>query len=146
MFYYHRQFSEVRTPELLAKLVDVVYSLGGSNRNSQSLAMPACSNSMSLGVSSSVLVITHEAILIASPSFIADLNCSHDGEIDDTRPLGELAIAMAEGGVLDGVKNVLHDNDNDDVESVTIADDSDDDIIGTTPVMGQRYTEYRSSS
>ncbi|RYR07857.1 hypothetical protein Ahy_B05g075333 [Arachis hypogaea] len=37
LFHCRRQFSEVRTPELLAKLVDVVSSTGGSNRNTQTL-------------------------------------------------------------------------------------------------------------
>ncbi|RYR34957.1 hypothetical protein Ahy_A10g050024 isoform B [Arachis hypogaea] len=46
LFHCRRQFFEVRTPELLAKLVDVVCSSGGSNRNPQPSAMASCSSSM----------------------------------------------------------------------------------------------------
>ncbi|RYR43170.1 hypothetical protein Ahy_A08g039602 [Arachis hypogaea] len=37
---------------------------------------------MSDGASSSVFVIAREAILVASPSFVTDLNCDGDGQID----------------------------------------------------------------
>ncbi|XP_015971197.1 uncharacterized protein LOC107494672 [Arachis duranensis] len=77
--------------------------------------MPACSSSVPLSALSSVSVIAHEAVLVASPPFATDLNRSRDGEISDTRSLGELAIAMA--------------------ESATIANDNDDDIVRTTPVV-----------
>ncbi|XP_057756557.1 uncharacterized protein LOC130975844 [Arachis stenosperma] len=40
MFLCRRQFPEVRTPELLARLVDVVSSSGGSNRNTNTIANP----------------------------------------------------------------------------------------------------------
>ncbi|RYQ85124.1 hypothetical protein Ahy_B10g104634 isoform B [Arachis hypogaea] len=145
LFHYHRQFSEVRTLELLAKLVDVVCSLGGLNRNPQPLAMASCSSSILVGVSASVPVIAPEVVLVASPSFAADLNRNCDGKIGDTRPFGELSIAMAstpdvvpifeQDGALDGVKDVLlEDYDDDDVESATIADDRDDDIARSNPV------------
>ncbi|QHN75764.1 Putative mutator sub-class protein [Arachis hypogaea] len=45
MFLCRRQFPEVRTPELLAKLVDVVSSSGGSNRNATTEAAAAGSSS-----------------------------------------------------------------------------------------------------
>ncbi|RYR20207.1 hypothetical protein Ahy_B03g065312 isoform E [Arachis hypogaea] len=45
LFHCRQQFPEVRTPELLAKLVDVVSSSGGSNRNPQAVATAACSTS-----------------------------------------------------------------------------------------------------
>ncbi|RYQ85125.1 hypothetical protein Ahy_B10g104634 isoform E [Arachis hypogaea] len=148
LFHYHRQFSEVRTLELLAKLVDVVCSLGGLNRNPQPLAMASCSSSILVGVSASVPVIAPEVVLVASPSFAADLNRNCDGKIGDTRPFGELSIAMAstpdvvpifeQDGALDGVKDVLlEDYDDDDVESATIADDRDDDIARSNPVGGR---------
>ncbi|RYQ87736.1 hypothetical protein Ahy_B09g095273 [Arachis hypogaea] len=105
--------------ELLAKLVDVVCSLGGSNHNPQSLAMPAASSLRPLGVSSYVPVIAPEAVLVAS-SFAADLNRNRDRE----------------GGALDGVKDVLRDDDDDDMEPATIADDSDDDIARSIPIEG----------
>ncbi|RYR46590.1 hypothetical protein Ahy_A07g032334 [Arachis hypogaea] len=95
---------------------------------------------MPLGASSSVPVITLEVVLIASPSFAANLNCNHDEEIGDTRPFSELAIAMAGTPVMDGapdgMEDVLQDDDGDDVEFATIADDSDDDIAMSIPAGG----------
>ncbi|XP_057733862.1 uncharacterized protein LOC130949047 [Arachis stenosperma] len=44
-FHYHRRFPEVRTPELLAKLVDVVFSSGSSNWIPLSSTMVAFSSS-----------------------------------------------------------------------------------------------------
>ncbi|RYQ85127.1 hypothetical protein Ahy_B10g104634 isoform C [Arachis hypogaea] len=134
LFHYHRQFSEVRTLELLAKLVDVVCSLGGLNRNPQPLAMASCSSSILVGVSASVPVIAPEVVLVASPSFAADLNRNCDGKIGtpDVVPIFE------QDGALDGVKDVLlEDYDDDDVESATIADDRDDDIARSNPVGGR---------
>ncbi|RYQ85128.1 hypothetical protein Ahy_B10g104634 isoform A [Arachis hypogaea] len=113
---------------------DVVCSLGGLNRNPQPLAMASCSSSILVGVSASVPVIAPEVVLVASPSFAADLNRNCDGKIGDTRPFGELSI----DGALDGVKDVLlEDYDDDDVESATIADDRDDDIARSNPVGGR---------
>ncbi|RYR61451.1 hypothetical protein Ahy_A04g018635 [Arachis hypogaea] len=54
MFHCRRQFPEVRTPKLLAKLVDVVSSSGGSNRNTNTLATVAGSSSRPAVASSSV--------------------------------------------------------------------------------------------
>ncbi|XP_016173649.1 uncharacterized protein LOC107616168 [Arachis ipaensis] len=58
LFHCRRQFPEVRTPELLAKLVDVVSSSGSSNKNPHSTGHPACSSSMPVGSSSVVLPAT----------------------------------------------------------------------------------------
>ncbi|RYR71736.1 hypothetical protein Ahy_A02g005964 isoform B [Arachis hypogaea] len=54
MFLCRRQFPEVRTPELLAKLVDVVSSSGGSNRNATIEAAAAGLSSRPAVASSSV--------------------------------------------------------------------------------------------
>ncbi|RYQ99805.1 hypothetical protein Ahy_B07g087811 [Arachis hypogaea] len=56
MFHCRQQFPEVRTPELLVKLVDVVSSSGGSNRNTPTLGMVAGSSSRPVGAYSSVPV------------------------------------------------------------------------------------------
>ncbi|RYQ87420.1 hypothetical protein Ahy_B09g094937 [Arachis hypogaea] len=145
LFHYRRQFPKVRTPELLAKLVDVIFSLGGSNRNLQPSITIACSRSMPVGASTSVSVIEPEAVLVASPSIVIDLNHTRDGKVGDTGPFSDVTIAMAgtpnvvpdfrQGGALDGVKDVLQD---DDVESTTIADDSNEDIASSTLVGGGR--------
>ncbi|RYR46127.1 hypothetical protein Ahy_A07g031875 [Arachis hypogaea] len=45
LFHCCRRFPEVGTPKLLAKLVDVVSSSGGSNRNPQAPTTAACSSS-----------------------------------------------------------------------------------------------------
>ncbi|RYR56723.1 hypothetical protein Ahy_A05g022408 [Arachis hypogaea] len=89
LFHCHLKFLEVRTLELLAKLVDVVSNSRGSNRNSQALTTAACSSSRPVGTSSFVPVITPEAMVVASPSFVADINRSGDGEvgITDTAPV-----------------------------------------------------------
>ncbi|RYR12361.1 hypothetical protein Ahy_B04g069896 isoform B [Arachis hypogaea] len=122
LFHCRHQFPEVRTTELLAKLVDVVCNSGCSNQNPQSSTVPTCSSLVPFGASSAMLVITHEAALVASSSFAANLNCSRDGEID-----------------------ILHDDDDDDdVDPVTIADDSDDDIARTTPVVGGKASSSRT--
>ncbi|RYR05979.1 hypothetical protein Ahy_B06g085790 [Arachis hypogaea] len=76
MFLCRRQFPEVRTPELLAKLVDVVSSSGGSNRNTTTLATAADSSSRPAIGSSSVPVYQPVVQPVASPSFAVDLNGS----------------------------------------------------------------------
>ncbi|RYR01504.1 hypothetical protein Ahy_B06g080379 [Arachis hypogaea] len=123
LFYCRSQFSEVRTLELLAKFVDVV-----------------CSSRA-------------EAVLVASPSFAIDINCNRDGEVGGNRPFSELAIAMAgtpimvpifgEDRALDGVENILRDDDDDnDVDRATIDDDSDDDIARSIPA-GEKEKKER---
>ncbi|RYR52297.1 hypothetical protein Ahy_A06g027229 [Arachis hypogaea] len=96
----------MRIPEILAKFGDVVSSSDESNRNIQSLAIPGVSSSMPVGFSLFVPVIALELGLVASSSFVADLNCGDDREID-------------------AIKDVLRNDD--DVESAMINDDSDDD-------------------
>ncbi|RYR05239.1 hypothetical protein Ahy_B06g085113 isoform B [Arachis hypogaea] len=54
LFHCLWHFSEVRTPELLAKLVNVVSSSGGSNRNTQTLGTVVGSSLRPVGASSSV--------------------------------------------------------------------------------------------
>ncbi|RYR26839.1 hypothetical protein Ahy_B02g061153 [Arachis hypogaea] len=113
MFLCRRQFPEVRTPELLAKLVDVVSSSGGSNRNTANVATAAGSSSMAAVASSSVPVYEPAAQLVASPSFAVDLN---DGVRDEVGSFDVLANAL-QGvppvGVGDGE---LGDPDEDDIQ------------------------------
>ncbi|RYR49766.1 hypothetical protein Ahy_A07g036287 isoform B [Arachis hypogaea] len=110
LFYCRWQFFEVITPKLLAKLVDVVSSSSGSNRNPQAVATAACSTSRPNGGSSSMPVIAPDAMLVASPSFAEDLNRSGDGEVGivDTAPVS------LHGFAPDGVDDVLRDDDEDD--------------------------------
>ncbi|XP_057744653.1 uncharacterized protein LOC130962459 [Arachis stenosperma] len=82
MFHCRRQFSKVRTLELLAKLVDVVSSSGGSNRNTHTIGMVAGSSSRPVGASSFVLVNEPPVEPVASPSFTVDLNYDDDVEPD----------------------------------------------------------------
>ncbi|XP_057759991.1 uncharacterized protein LOC130980316 [Arachis stenosperma] len=106
LFHCRRQFSDVRTPELLAKLVDVVSSSNGSNRNPQTLETAACSSSRSVGASSSVPVIAPQAMVVVFPSFAAN----------------STAVVMTKLHVLPD------DDDADDVDLNIIADDSGDNI------------------
>ncbi|RYR09770.1 hypothetical protein Ahy_B05g078172 isoform E [Arachis hypogaea] len=76
LFHCRRQFPKVRTPELLAKLVDVVSSSGGSNWNTHTIGTVADSSSRPVGTSSSVPVNEHANEPVASPSFAVDLNYS----------------------------------------------------------------------
>ncbi|RYQ91891.1 hypothetical protein Ahy_B09g097935 isoform A [Arachis hypogaea] len=132
LFHCRQQFSEVRTPdELSAKLVDVVSSSGGLNQNLQALATIAYSSSRPSGASSSVSVIAPKAMLVASPSFAADLNHSGYGEVGIT----DAVPVSLQGRAPDGMDDVLRDDDEEDyVESDIIADDSGDDIAGSNPV------------
>ncbi|RYQ82055.1 hypothetical protein Ahy_B10g100629 [Arachis hypogaea] len=95
LFHCCRQFPEVRTPELLTKLVDVVSNSGISNRNPQPSATEACTSSRPVGASSSLSVLEPETVLVASPSFAADLNRTRDREVGDSGPFDDVAIAMA---------------------------------------------------
>ncbi|RYR48616.1 hypothetical protein Ahy_A07g034658 isoform A [Arachis hypogaea] len=132
MFLCRRQFPEVRTPELLTKLVDVVSSSGGSNRNTANVATAAGSSSMAAVASSSVPVYEPAAQLVASPSFAVDLN---DGVRDEVGSFDVLANAL-QGvppvGVGDGE---LGDPDEDDVEPETIEDDSGDEVQAAGPAL-----------
>ncbi|XP_057755537.1 uncharacterized protein LOC130974695 [Arachis stenosperma] len=130
MFHCRRQFSEVRTPELLAKLVDVVSSSGGSNQNTQTIGTVAGSSSRPVGVSSSVPVNESPVKPVASPLFAVDLNCSGGREVrvGDIVPTSSQCAAPAS---LDNA--LLNDVDDDDVEPDIIADDSDDGIGASEP-------------
>ncbi|RYR47204.1 hypothetical protein Ahy_A07g033152 [Arachis hypogaea] len=85
MFLCRRQFPEVRTAELLAKLIDVVSSSGGSNRNTTNVATAAGSSSRAAVASSSVPVYEPTVQLVTSPSFAVDLN---DGMRSSTTATG----------------------------------------------------------
>ncbi|XP_057759965.1 uncharacterized protein LOC130980294 [Arachis stenosperma] len=67
MLHCRRQFPEVRTPELLAKLVDVVSSSGGSNWNTHTVGTVAGSSSRPVGVCSSDPVYEPPVEPVASP-------------------------------------------------------------------------------
>ncbi|RYR65535.1 hypothetical protein Ahy_A03g011471 [Arachis hypogaea] len=66
LFHCRRQFPEVRTPELLAKLVDVDSSSRCSNQNSLPSTTADGSSLRPVGASSSLSVIEPEAVLVAS--------------------------------------------------------------------------------
>ncbi|XP_052109212.1 uncharacterized protein LOC107460963 [Arachis duranensis] len=131
-FFYHIpiMFPKVRTPELLAKLVDVVSSSGGSNRNTTTLATVAGSSSRPTVASSSVPAYEPPVQPVASPSFAVDLNRSVGDEAGTGEfPRTSLQCA-APARVGDGF---LDDLEDDDVEPDMIADDSGDDFGASEP-------------
>ncbi|XP_015946669.1 uncharacterized protein LOC107471695 [Arachis duranensis] len=115
MFLCRRQFPEVRTPELLARLVDVVSSSSGSNRNTNTIANAAGSSSRPAVASSSVPVYEPVVQHVASPSFAVDLNATSPPR--------------------DGF---LGDEEEDDVEPDMIDDDSADDIEANGPALADK--------
>ncbi|XP_015966347.1 uncharacterized protein LOC107490090 [Arachis duranensis] len=121
LFHCCRQFPKARTPELLTKLVDVVSSSGGSNRNTQTLGTVAGSSSRPVGACSSVPVNAPRDEPVASPSFAVDLNCNGGGECGTSTGIGDA---------------LLDDNGDDDVEPDLIDDDSDDDIAASNSAGG----------
>ncbi|RYR00858.1 hypothetical protein Ahy_B07g088956 [Arachis hypogaea] len=125
-----KQFSEVRTPELLAKLVDVVSSSGGSNRNTNTLATVAGSSSRPAVASSSVHAYEPPVQPVASPSFAVDLNGSVGDEVGTGKFIPTSVHCAAPTGVGDGL---FDDPEDDDVEPDLIADDSGDDIGASQP-------------
>ncbi|XP_015970804.1 uncharacterized protein LOC107494267 [Arachis duranensis] len=115
MFHCHWQFPEVRTPELFAKLVDVVSSSGGSNRNTNTLATGAGSSSRPAIASSSVPAYEPPAQPVASPSFAIDLN----GSVGDEVGTGELLHTSVQCGAPAGAGDRLFDDPEDnDVEPI----------------------------
>ncbi|XP_057746465.1 uncharacterized protein LOC130965722 [Arachis stenosperma] len=132
MFLCRRQFPEVRTPELLARLVDVVSSSGGSNRNTNTIANAAGSSSRPAVASSSVPVYEPVVQHVASPSFAVDLNATEGDEVVERENLPNALVGVAPVGVGDGF---LDDEDEDDVEPDMIDDDSADDIGATGPAL-----------
>ncbi|XP_015936815.1 uncharacterized protein LOC107462697 [Arachis duranensis] len=119
---------DVKTPELLTKLVDVVSSLGGSNRNIQTLGTVAGSSSRPVGACSSVPVNAPREEPIASPSFVVDLNCSGGGEVGIVE---RVPISLQCGTPAEIDDALLDDDGDDDVEPDLIADDSGDDIVAS---------------
>ncbi|XP_016199232.1 uncharacterized protein LOC107640199 [Arachis ipaensis] len=142
MFHCRRQFSEVRTPELLAKLVDAVSSSGGSNRNTTTLATVAGSSSRPAVVSSSVPAYKPPVQPVASPSFAVDLIGSVGDEVGEGGYLPTSLQCAAPAGVGDGF---LDDPEDDHVEPDMIADDNGDDVgegvAGQTTEFGARDAE-----
>ncbi|RYR05598.1 hypothetical protein Ahy_B06g085446 isoform A [Arachis hypogaea] len=142
MYLCRRQFPEVRTPELLAKLVDVVSSSGGSNRNANTIATVAGSSSRLAVASSSVPVYEPAIQPVASPSFAVDLS----GNVGDEVRYGEHHLTELRCPTPAGVGEGLFDDpDDDDVEPDMIADDSGDDLGASHPRratgFGARDTE-----
>ncbi|XP_057734792.1 uncharacterized protein LOC130950299 [Arachis stenosperma] len=125
LFHCRRQFFEVRTPELLTKLVDVVSSSGGSNRNTPTIATVAGSSSRPASASSSVPVYEPPVQLVASPSFAVDLNESGGGEVGIGDHVPTPLHCATPAGLGDAL---LDDPVDDDVEPDIIADDNGDDI------------------
>ncbi|RYR13772.1 hypothetical protein Ahy_B04g070590 isoform E [Arachis hypogaea] len=150
MFLCRRQFPEVRTPELLAKLIDVVSSSRGSNRNTTNVATAAGSSSRAAVASSSVPVYEPAVQLVASPSFAVDLNDGVGDEVGSFYILPNALEGVPPVGVGDGV---LGDADEDDVEPDTIEDDSGDEVGATGPALAgggsssstQQYPPHFSS-
>ncbi|RYR14818.1 hypothetical protein Ahy_B04g071520 isoform A [Arachis hypogaea] len=132
MFLCRRQFPEVRTPELLAKLVDVVSSSGGSNRNTTTVAMAAGSSSRPAVASSSVPVYEPAVQPVASPSFAVDLNDGVGDVVGSVDILPNALQGVPPVGVGDGL---LGDVEEDDVEPDMIEDDSDDEVGATEPAL-----------
>ncbi|XP_057720240.1 uncharacterized protein LOC130934715 [Arachis stenosperma] len=130
MFHCRRQFLEVRTPELLAKLVDAVSSSGGSNRNTTTLATVAGSSSRPAVASSFVPAYEPPIQYVASPSFAVDLNGSVGDEVGEGEHLRTSLQCVAPAEVGDGF---LDDPEDDDVEPDMIADDSGDDVGASEP-------------
>ncbi|XP_057746270.1 uncharacterized protein LOC130965529 [Arachis stenosperma] len=150
MFLCRRQFPEVRTPELLARLVDVVSSSGGSNQNTNTIANPAGSSSRPAVASSSVPVYEPVVQPVASPSFAVDLNGTEGDEVVERENLPNALVGVAPVGVGDGF---LGDEEDDDVEPDMIDDDNTDDIGANGPVLAvggsssgtQQYPPHFSS-
>ncbi|XP_057755496.1 uncharacterized protein LOC130974651 [Arachis stenosperma] len=150
MFLCRRQFPEVRTPELLAKLVNVVSSSGGSNRNTNTLATVAGSSSRPAVASSSVPAYEPPAPHVASPSFAIYLNGSVGDEVGTAEFVPTSVHCAAPAGAGDGL---FDDVEDDDVEPDMIADDSGDEIGASEPASAdggsssstQQYPPHFSS-
>ncbi|RYR05235.1 hypothetical protein Ahy_B06g085113 isoform C [Arachis hypogaea] len=150
LFHCLWHFSEVRTPELLAKLVNVVSSSGGSNRNTQTLGTVVGSSLRPVGASSSVPVNAPQDEPVASPSFAIDLNCSGGGKVGIVE---RVSISLQCGAPAEIGDALLDDDGDDDVEPDLIADDSGDDIAASNPAGAgggsssgtQQYSPHFSS-
>ncbi|RYR31772.1 hypothetical protein Ahy_B01g056673 [Arachis hypogaea] len=131
MFLSRRHFSEVKTPELLAKLVDVVSSSGGSNRNANIIATVAGSSSRPAVASSSIPVYEPAVQPAASPSFAVDLSGNVGDEVGYGEHLPTDVRCPTPAGVGEGL---FDDADDDDVEPDLIADESGDDVGAGDPI------------
>ncbi|RYR24775.1 hypothetical protein Ahy_B02g058312 [Arachis hypogaea] len=114
MFHCRRQFSE----------------LGGSNRNTNTVAMVAGSSSRPAVASSSVPAYEPPIQPVVSPLFAVDLNGSVGNEVGTGEYLPTSVQCAAPAGVGDGL---FDDPEDDDVEPDMIADDSGDDIGASDP-------------
>ncbi|RYR67536.1 hypothetical protein Ahy_A03g013938 isoform F [Arachis hypogaea] len=123
-------FPEVKTPELLAKLVDVVSSSGGSNRNANTIAAVAGSSSRPAVASSSAPVYEPPMQPVASPSFAIDLSGNVGDEVRYGEHIPTEVHCPTPAGFGDGL---FDDPDDDDVEPDMIADESGDDVGTTVP-------------
>ncbi|XP_016168936.1 uncharacterized protein LOC107611534 [Arachis ipaensis] len=150
MFLSRRHFSEVKTPELLAKLVDVVSSSGGSNRNANIIATVAGSSSRPAVASSSIPVYEPAVQPAASPSFAVDLSGNVGDEVGYGEHLPTDVRCPTPAGVGEGL---FDDADDDDVEPDLIADESGDDVGAGDPIRAtggsssgtQQYPPHFSS-
>ncbi|XP_015946051.1 uncharacterized protein LOC107471124 [Arachis duranensis] len=104
--------------------------LGGSNRNTNTLATVAGSSSKPAVASSSVPAYKPPAQPVASPSFTVDLNGSVGDEVGTRKLLCTSVQCAAPAGAGDGL---FDDSEDDDVEPDMIADDSGDDIGASEP-------------
>ncbi|XP_020989046.1 uncharacterized protein LOC110276497 [Arachis duranensis] len=126
LFHCRRSFSEVRIPELFAKLKDGVDSSGASAPNPQSTTVGGASTSMP---------VVAAAVLIPEPKRAGAVHTSVPPVVPDFE---------FEAGP-DRVENALRDDDSDE-EPVDIGRDSDDDIPRGTCTAhggsGSRTQEY----
>ncbi|XP_057730163.1 uncharacterized protein LOC130945467 [Arachis stenosperma] len=116
---------------VLQKLgLEGVKRLGGSNRNTNTLATVAGSSSSPAFASSSVPAYEPPAPPVASPSFAVDLNSSVGDEVGTAElvPTSVHCAAPTEAG-----DELFEDVEDDDVEPDMIGDDSADDIGASEP-------------
>ncbi|RYQ97212.1 hypothetical protein Ahy_B08g093232 isoform B [Arachis hypogaea] len=106
------------------------FTIGGSNRNTTTLATVASSSSRPAVASTSVPAYEPPVQPVASPSFAADLNDSVGDEVGT----GEFRLTSLQCAAPAGVgEQFLDDSEDDDVEPDMIADDSGDDIGASEP-------------
>ncbi|RYR15089.1 hypothetical protein Ahy_B04g071819 isoform G [Arachis hypogaea] len=139
---------------LITVLQDTVkydcFTIGGSNRNTTTLATAAGSSSRPAVASSSVPVYEPAVQPVASPSFAADLNGSGGDEVGSFDIAPNALPGVAPLGVGDGF---LGEGEEDDVEPDMIDDDSSDDIGASEPALAvggsssgtQQYPPHFSS-
>ncbi|MED6205975.1 hypothetical protein PIB30_022718 [Stylosanthes scabra] len=138
IFHCGRDFPEVRTTELFAKLEDIVATSGGSNPIPPSVDIGGSSSSAPVAP-----VVPGIPPSITSPSFVADLHHDYDDQCDleDNCTFGELVTAVANirrtplmGGQIsepEGVEEALREDEEED-EPELVPEDSDDDDRSST--------------